>query len=267
MKDVSSIAGRLASVLSIVFFALFSRAEFCVQASMATYGSGLVHDASGIFGSGLPRNLILWVDAKANFKLGHCRAVLSLDEELKNPDMRAPWTLNDASQSPMLFLRVKHIERNFGTCLAGICPHCEQLAEFKLRELGAGLAVFGVPISRVSLTYDLVCSLCGHQQDFKEMQLAKAEQAKEIYRKLKAGELSAEDYLKQMEELNFPAFRALQKAAAKWACAVCGEDVPASINACWNCDSPRPGLPTADVSETAEPKLPEGIARSVHPWE
>jgi rubrerythrin len=106
----------------------------------------------------------------------------------------------------------------------------------------AALHVLGHTLMELDSSYQVVCSSCIFRKDLDDAELSSAEAAKRLYQQLEAHEIDPARYSAALDALDFPTLRNLRVEAATWLCADCNEKVPATINACWNCGSPRPGL-------------------------
>jgi hypothetical protein len=168
----------------------------------------------------------------------------------------------------MFGLHLGKSEQDLGVCLKAPCPHCQRAGEFKLRQRSAVLTCFGYPILDFGRVYELMCSSCKFCKELADDELPVAEAAIRLYQQLGAGELNPDEYAQALEALNFPARKALGDEAAAWRCSVCKEQVPATLNACWKCSTPRPGLYKATTPETGNlPRLPDAVTRPSNPWE
>ena len=155
-----------------------------------------------------------------------------------------------------------------GVCVAVMCPHCQRMSRFQLRQRSAALHVFGQAVADFGGTYELMCSLCKFRKDLADGELSAAQAAQRLFAQLEARELNPAQYAEALKALDFPSFRALQDEAATWSCPVCKEKVPATLNGCWKCSSPRPGLLNSDSPKQGElPRLPNAVTRPSNPWE
>jgi hypothetical protein len=123
-----------------------------------------------------------------------------------------------------------------------MCPHCQTESRFRLRRMIAALHVLGHTLIELDSTYQIACSSCNFRKELNEAELSSAEEAKCLYQQLEAHEIDAARYSEALDALDFPTLRTLCVEAATWSCPECNEKVPATINACWNCGSSRPGL-------------------------
>jgi|GEM_PF-6297785 len=166
-----------------------------------------------------------------------------------------------------LFHIGKH-DQDLGPCLATLCPHCQKLSRFKLGRRSAAFILFGFPLFDFDENFQLVCGSCSFRKDLASEDLSAVLSAKSLFQQLETQIISPERYLEALNSLEFPAYRALCEEAASWACSVCREKVPATLNACWKCNSPRPGIAEATLAEDGPlPPLPNAVTRSPHPWE
>ena len=169
----------------------------------------------------------------------------------------------------MIFpIRIGKHEQDMGVCLITLCPHCQRVSPFKLREVGAAVLVFEQPVIGFGGDYRLICDSCKFQKDLDPGEFSAAKTAAQLYKQLETHEIDETKYAETLDALDFPTLRALRDEARSWTCAVCKERVPATLNACWKCNSPRPGL----VSEGAVPPgqlppMPSELSKAPHPWE
>jgi len=168
----------------------------------------------------------------------------------------------------MLQIHVGKSEQDVGVCLKLSCPHCRKESEFRMRLRSAALQFFGHAVLDVGGSYELMCSSCNFRKDLGDDELSAAQTAVRLYAQLAAREISLEEYSTSLDALDFPAIRTLRDEAATWSCPVCKERVPTTLNGCWKCNSPRPGLVNSDSpGNVALPHLPNGIVRPSNPWE
>jgi hypothetical protein len=168
----------------------------------------------------------------------------------------------------MLPIHLGKSERNLGVCLKVLCPHCQKESEFRLRSRSVVLRLFGHAVTKFDESYELRCSLCKFQKDLGDGEFLSAQVAKRLYAQLRAHKLSLEEYATELDALDFPTLRILRDEAAMWLCPVCKEKVPGTLNACWKCSSPRPGMLKGDSPGGAElPRLPYAVTRPSNPWE
>jgi len=155
-----------------------------------------------------------------------------------------------------------------GVCVATTCPHCQQLSQFRLRQRSAALHIFGHAVADFGGTYELMCNLCKFRKDLADIESTVAQVARRLYQQLEAKELSPAEYKEALDALDFPALRALREEAATWFCPICKEKVPFTMNSCWKCSSPRPGLLNSDSPAQGDlPRLPNAVTRPSNPWE
>ena len=154
-----------------------------------------------------------------------------------------------------------------GVCLTVICPHCQRVSRFKLRQRSAALKVFGHALMDLDKSYELFCSFCAFRKDLDTGELPAAKAAERLQKQLDARELDPAHYLEALEALDFPTFRAFRDEAATWSCPVCKEKVPTTLNGCWKCSSPRPGLRNVHSSEGGLPPPPSAVTKPSNPSE
>jgi hypothetical protein len=159
-------------------------------------------------------------------------------------------------------------EQDFGVCLQVVCPHCQQESEFRLVLRAGALKLFGLPVADLGGVYELICVGCKFRKDVAADELTAAQSAVRLHADLREGNLTAEQYATALDALDFPTHRALRDEAATWPCPACNEKVPAALNGCWKCNSPKPGLskPESPVSDELPP-LPNAVTRSGNSWE
>jgi hypothetical protein len=159
-------------------------------------------------------------------------------------------------------------ERDLGVCAALICPHCQSLSRFMLREVSAALAFFGLPVFAVDRCYQLFCGSCGFRKDVDHGELGSAMAAMRLFAQLDGGEISPAEYLEELGRLEFPALHELREEAMVWTCPRCTEKVPEKLGACWQCHSVRQDTEgTIATDEFRPPELPSAITRPSNPWE
>lgn len=168
----------------------------------------------------------------------------------------------------MLPIRVGKSEQDMGVCVATICPHCQRRSQFHLRQRSAALYLFGQAVAHFGGTHEFMCSLCKFRKEIPNGELSAAQAAQRLFVQLEARELNSAQYAEALEALDFPSLHALRDEAATWSCPVCKEKVPATLNGCWKCNSPRPGLLGSDSPKQDElPRLPNAVTRPSNPWE
>ena len=168
----------------------------------------------------------------------------------------------------MLPFRIGKLEQDMGVCLTVTCPHCQRLSQFKLRKRSAAFYVFEHALVDLDRSYELFCSACTFRKDLDDGELSAANAAAHLHKQLEARELDPSQYSESLDALDFPALLALREEAATWSCPVCKEKVPATLNGCWKCNSPRPGLQNSRPSEDGSlPPLPSAVTRPSNPWE
>jgi uncharacterized protein YlaI len=168
----------------------------------------------------------------------------------------------------MLPIKIKKLEQDIGVCLTTMCPHCQRVSQFKLRQRSAALFLYGYALIDFGGSYDLFCSLCAFRKDLDDSEFPTAKTAKRLHDQLTMRELDSAHYSEALDALDFPTYRALRDEAVTWLCPVCKEKVPATLNGCWKCSSPRPGLQNARLSEEDSlPRLPSAVTRPSNPWE
>jgi hypothetical protein len=110
--------------------------------------------------------------------------------------------------------------------------------------------------------------LCKFRKDLGDGEFSAAQAAVRLYSQLAAHKLGPEEYAAALDGLDFPTLRTLREEAAMWPCPVCKEKVPGTLNACWKCNSPRPGLLKSDSPGSDElSRLPYAVTRPSNPWE
>ena len=160
----------------------------------------------------------------------------------------------------MLPIHLGKSEQDLGVCLKVMCPHCQQESEFRLRLRSAALQLFGLALADFGGCYELMCNLCKFRKGIGDGELSAAQAAVRLYTQLAARELHLEEYATALDALDFPTIRTLRDEAATWSCPVCKERVPATLNGCWNCSSPRPGLLNSDSpGRDDSPRLPNAV--------
>jgi hypothetical protein len=170
----------------------------------------------------------------------------------------------------VLPIHINKVEQDFGACLKAVCPHCQKESEFRLRMRSGALRLFGFVVADLGGCYCLKCNGngCKFWKDLEDGELAAAQTAVCLYREMVADELSADAYAKSLDALDFPTIHALRKEAATWSCPVCGEKVPLTMNGCWKCSSPRPGLAKSESAASEDrPPIPYAATRPSNPWE
>src|ERR1044071_2847755 len=66
----------------------------------------------------------------------------------------------------MIFpIRIGKHEQDMDVCLITLCPHCQRVSPFKLREVGAAVLVFEQPVIGFGGDYRLICDSCKFQKD------------------------------------------------------------------------------------------------------
>src|SRR3954469_2913766 len=166
----------------------------------------------------------------------------------------------------MLPIKIGRSEKNMGVCVAATCPHCQSLSRFELRSSSDTLNVFGIAIAEIGGSYDLTCKSCNYRKEITDQELSAAQAAQGLYGRLNAGELSSREYAEALAALDFPSLDALQEEAATWSCPICKEKVPATIQSCWKCSSPRPGvLAPASGDQGETPRPPDALTRPSNP--
>ena len=149
----------------------------------------------------------------------------------------------------MLPLRITKVEHDMGVRMTVMCPHCQTLSLFRLRRMSAALHVLGLTLMEFGSSYQIICSSCNFRKDLDDAELSSAESAKRFNLQLEAHEIDPATYSAALDALVFPTLRALHDEATTWLCPVCKEKVPATLNGCWKCNSPRPGLQKASSPE------------------
>ena len=168
----------------------------------------------------------------------------------------------------MLPIHIGKSDQDLGICLKVLCPHCQHESEFRLRLRSVALRLFGHAIGNFGESYEVMCSLCKFREDLGDGELPATQAAVRLYAQLTAHEISPNDYAKTIDALDFATIRKLRDEAAIWSCPVCKEKVPATLNGCWKCGSPRPGLLNSDLPERDDlPRLPYPVTRPSNPWE
>jgi hypothetical protein len=159
-------------------------------------------------------------------------------------------------------------ERDLGVCAALICPHCQALTRFLLREVSAALSFYGLRLLTVDRCYQLFCSSCKFRKDLNSRELLPARRAIRLFARLESGEITAAQYLQELGGLEFPTLYTLREEAKAWTCSRCMETVPEELGSCWKCNSMRPELEAmAPTEEFHAPELPRVISRPSNPWE
>jgi hypothetical protein len=168
----------------------------------------------------------------------------------------------------MLPFRIGKNQQDLGNCVASLCPHCGKSSVFTLRRLCAALNIFEQPMIALDESHQLVCPQCKYFRDLPDEEVSAAKAAMTLLKQLEAKEIDEAKYLAALGELDFRTHHVLRDEAASWTCAACKEKVPNSLNACWKCNSARPGLLQSANSDTDSlPPLPTPITRPTHPWE
>ena len=78
-------------------------------------------------------------------------------------------------------------ERDLGVCAAVMCPHCQSLSQFMLREVSAALAFYSVRLFEVDRCYQLVCGSCKFRKDMERKELSAAVEAMRLFTELESG--------------------------------------------------------------------------------
>ena len=160
------------------------------------------------------------------------------------------------------------IERDIGVCAVLMCPHCQTVSRFTLRQVRAAVILFGVPLFDVDRCYQLFCSSCKFRKDLDPRELFPAMRTKRLYLRLEAGVIDPSQYLRALDALKFPSLCELRENARIWICPSCGEKVPPNFHECWKCGTPRPGVQSiAPTDDSNVPQLPRAVTRPTNPWE
>jgi hypothetical protein len=168
----------------------------------------------------------------------------------------------------MLPLRLGKSEQDLGVCLQILCPHCQKESDFRLRLRSAALQLFGHAVADFGGSYELMCGSCKFRKDLGDAELSAAQAAVRLHTQFVAHELTSEEYATALDALDFPTIRTLKDEAAMWSCPVCKERAPATLTACWKCNSPRPGMVKSDSPGSDDSaRLPYAVTRPSNPWE
>jgi hypothetical protein len=140
-------------------------------------------------------------------------------------------------------------ERDIGVCAILICPHCQTVSRFTLRQVSAAFVLYGLRLFDVDRCYQLFCGLCKYRKALDSRELLPAMRAKRLYVRLEAGEITPVQYLEALDALKFPSLRALRTEAKTWTCPNCTEKVPEGFDRCWKCNAQRPELQSTIPTE------------------
>ena len=122
------------------------------------------------------------------------------------------------------------------------CPHCNEVTKFGIVEQMTYLfTVFGKGIGGQP-TYSILCSGCGYKEFVQEGDYTKWRELGRKYDDFSAGELSKEEFVEYVRELELPELRELLASSATWKCE-CGESNPPTFAHCWKCEAPSPSEP------------------------
>lgn len=157
-------------------------------------------------------------------------------------------------------------ETDLGACVKLLCPHCQQVSEFRLRSRSLALRMFRHTLVEFDKTYDLACRLCEFCKEIPAAELSSATSAARLYAQM--SNEGVVEYWTALQAINCPTINALMEEGKTWSCPSCKESVPMTLKGCWNCNTPRPGLsnPDADQPENS-PRLPNTGSPSNFPWE
>jgi hypothetical protein len=90
----------------------------------------------------------------------------------------------------MIFpIRIGKHEQDMGVCLITLCPHCQRVSPFKLREVGAAVLVFEQPVIGFGGDYRLICDSCKFQKDLDPGEFSAAKTAAQLYKQLETHEI------------------------------------------------------------------------------
>ena len=87
----------------------------------------------------------------------------------------------------MLPIHIGKSEQDLGVCLKVMCPHCQQVSEFRLRLRSAALQLFGHVVADFGGSYGLMCNLCKFRKDLRDGELSAAQAAARLYTQLAGG--------------------------------------------------------------------------------
>lgn len=168
----------------------------------------------------------------------------------------------------MFPIHIGKSEQDLGVCLRVLCPHCQMESDFRLQLRSAALKLFGHAVADFGGSYELTCNLCKFRKELGNAEASVAQAAVRLRTQLVARELSLEEYATALDALDIPMLRVLRDEAAMWSCPVCKDKAPVTLNVCWKCNSPRPGLVNSDSPERSDsPCLPYAVTRPSNPWE
>lgn len=146
-------------------------------------------------------------------------------------------------------------ERDYGQVLPSECPGCRSRA-LRLVERRSG-----VPLLRLlglGGCWQIRCAQCAWAQDIPAREVGGLRRLCVLAADYAAGRLRREDLAEAIANCGLTTVDAILARGAVWTCSACGEEVPASLAACWNCEAPQPPgvAPEPDAEEMADDEPP-----------
>jgi rubredoxin len=151
-------------------------------------------------------------------------------------------------------LGLKADERTHGVLLVWTCPRCEEERAFHLIERGVTLNLLGADLGRRADMLDARCVTCGYEHPVDPAEAERLKVVAEATARYLTGRLPADPYRQAVEQAGTKLVAELKALVETWKCPTCGEDNPASFDACWKCAESD-----ADEESSAE-SPPEGTS-------
>lgn len=122
---------------------------------------------------------------------------------------------------------------------------------------------FGPP----EMGYRITCERCGYYRRIAKQEKSGAAVARALFLELDGGKIGVEEYLRRLDDVDFPTLQEYRADAKFWMCAACNEVVPDAMAQCWNCRTAKPGV-ELDAREAVARPIPHGVSQAAKfPWE
>lgn len=144
-------------------------------------------------------------------------------------------------------------ETDHGPVLPSECPGCRCRA---LRLIERRSAYPLLRFAGVGGCWLIRCAECSWTLDVPKAEAAGLRRLCALAADFRAGRLSQAALTEAIRTCGLASVDKVQARGATWTCAACGEAVPTTLDACWNCETPKPGLSDADGAEPAAADIP-----------
>lgn len=133
------------------------------------------------------------------------------------------------------------------------CTRCDAARWFHLRPHSAFAQLFGFSLFKPT-AYSLHCEECEFAIDLSEADSRKALEFLPVVRDRAAGLIQESEFIAKLTAAGFRFLAEISAANTNWKCPGCGEEVPGSMTACWNCGVEQ-AVPATGAAEE-EPSTP-----------